>query len=159
MKATLKKMLLATFIMIELAVISAYSAVPVQIPASDTELHLKPKVTITFTIARRRDCEGFGICDWQVEITYGRINNCTATFYTDDVVKGNFVLEINKATGLSAEAYAKYLKSGYFLMEDESPVPGDILRELGVSGSKTLLAGRYKTLEKNGMIYISIPAR
>ncbi len=159
MKFSFKKFLLVTFILIECTTLAVFSSVESCTPPVTEGIFLRPRVTITFTIARRRDCEGFGICDWQIEITMLRANSCTATLTTDDTNRNNLVLEIDKSKGVLPETYSRYFQSGTFLMEDESPVPAEILKQLGIPGPRTLLAGKHKTTEKNGIIYVSIPTR
>ena len=94
----------------------------------------KPKVTICFTIARKRDCEGFGICNFHAIVTEGRFNNAVATIYKDDFTNA-LVFEIDRYKGLASGAYDQYFKSGYFTMEDDSQVASDILSALGVSSN------------------------
>jgi hypothetical protein len=79
--------------------------------------------------------------------------------YVDDYNKSIMVLEIDRAKGLGAETYNKYFSSGTFVMEDDSPVPADLVRQLGLSGSKTLVAGKYKVVEQNGILLVSIPVK
>jgi hypothetical protein len=119
---------------------------------------MKPKVTICFTIARKRDCEGFGICNFHAIVTEGRFNNAIATVYKDDYSNA-LVFEIDRYKGLASGAYDRYFKSGNFLMEDDSKVPSDILSNLGVSSNATLLQGKYPIIESNGMIRFAISYR
>ncbi|MFM7766803.1 MAG: hypothetical protein ACKO9S_02970 [Bacteroidota bacterium] len=119
---------------------------------------MKPKVTICFTIARKRDCEGFGICNFHAIVTEGRFNNAVATAYKDDYSNA-LVFEIDRYKGLASGAYDRYFKSGYFVMEDDSQVPSDILSTLGISSNATLLQGKYPIMESNGMIRFVIPYR
>lgn len=119
---------------------------------------VKPKVTICFTIARKRDCEGFGICNFHAIVTEGRFNNAVATTYKDDYSNA-LVFEIDRYKGLASGAYDRYFKSGYFVMEDDSQVASDILSALGISSNATLLQGKYPIIESNGMIRFLIPYR
>ena len=119
---------------------------------------MKPKVTICFTIARKRDCEGFGICNFHAIATEGRFNNAIATVYKDDYSNA-LVFEIDRYKGMASGAYDRYFKSGSFVMEDDSQVPSDILSTLGVSSNVTLLQGKYPIIESNGMIRFAIPYR
>lgn len=119
---------------------------------------VKPKVTICFTIARKRDCEGFGICNFHAIVTEGRFNNAVATTYKDDYSNA-LVFEIDRYKGLASGAYDRYFKSGYFVMEDDSPVASDILSALGISSNAILLQGKYPIIESNGMIRFLIPYR
>lgn len=162
MKFSLKKSLLITFILVELSAVLAIAGSPVLTRNADPDeiTVLRPTISISFEIARRRDCLGFGFCNFTLEFDFNRINSGTGTMYLDDSKGGgNFIIEINKATGINPEGYTKYFKSGTFLMEDDSPIPGNILKGLGISGDRTLLAGKHKITERNGLIYISIPAR
>ncbi len=66
MKLSIKKFLLFAFVLVEisLSMVMATPAEPVTFINECSEFNLmKPKVTVSFTIARRRDCDGFGICD------------------------------------------------------------------------------------------------
>jgi hypothetical protein len=119
---------------------------------------MKPKVTICFTIARKRDCDGFGICNFHAIVTEGRFNNAVATVYKDDYSNA-MVFEIDRYKGLASGAYDRYFKSGYFVMEDDSQVPSDILTTLGMSSSATLMQGKYPIMESNGIIRFVIPYR
>lgn len=161
MKISIKHFLLFTFILLEVCSVMAFATTtPVCIPVvPDAELSLRTKITISFTIARRRDCEGFGVCDLSVSVSAGKINSAAGSIYQDDLNKSLMVIEIDKARGISAEAYKKYFSSGVFLMEDDSPVPSEIVQQLGLSGSKTLIAGKHKIVERNGILYITIPVK
>lgn len=161
MNFSIKKILLTTFIILEVSALFAFSAFPISIDKGNlgSSSLLRPKISFSFEIARRRDCLGFGICNWTATITVDRINSCSGTVYLDEANKNVFVFEIDKAKGISASAYEKYLKSGIFLMEDEVPVPGDVLKALGISGNKTLPAGSHKVTERDGLLYITIPAK
>ncbi len=160
MKISIKHFLLFTFILLEVCSVMAFAtATPVCTPVvPNAEFSLKTKITISFTIARRRDCEGFGICDISVSVS-GKINSATGSIYQDDLNKSLMVIEIDKARGISAETYKKYFSSGVFLMEDDSPVPSEIVQQLGLTGSKTLVAGKHKIVERNGILFITIPVK
>ncbi len=159
MKINFKKTLLSTFILIELTALCSYAACPV-FTGNDTPVStgLRVKVSVSFEIARRRDCSGFGICNFEVGITYSKTNSCVANLYIDETSKNVYVLEIDKAK-VSAANYDKYFKSGYFLMEDEAAVPTEALRTLGTSGTKTMLAGKHLVTERNGFLYVAIPVK
>jgi len=161
MKFSLKKILLFTFVFLEFTSLYAFT----NLELSDNKTGnfvtdaLRPRITISFEIARRRDCLGFGICNWGVDITILRANSCVATIYEDEANRNVLILEIDKAKGISPASYEKYFSSGTFLLEDEVPVPGDVLKALAITGSKTMLAGKHKFTERNGLIYISIPVK
>lgn len=119
----------------------------------------KVKVTIEITIARHRDCEGFGICKISL-IGVGRaMNNATGQLYMDEASRNTLVLEINKSQGISREGYDKYLRNGSFKMEDEFAIPADVLKSLEISGSKTISAGQHRIREANGVIYVYLPIK
>jgi hypothetical protein len=118
----------------------------------------KPKVTICFTIARKRDCEGFGICNFTASLSEGRMNNATASVYKDDHSNA-IVFEINRSQGISTIAYDRYFKSGIFTMEDDAPIPSEITQALGISSTAILVQGRYPVLESSGVIKMIIPFR
>ena len=128
-------------------------------PGAKHSPELRPKVTVTFTIARRRDCEGFGICNWKATFSDLRTNIATGMMYADDSGKNTFVIEIDKVKGLKGDSYSKYFQSGYFVMEDDAPIPSDILSALGISGSRILLQGRHPVQEKNGQLIVVIPSK
>jgi len=120
---------------------------------------IKPRVSISFVIARRRDCLGFGICDLSFEIISGKVNAGTGVLYTDPASRNMIVLEIDKSKDISSESYEKYFASGVFVMEDDFPIPGDILAEMGIKGTLTMRSGNHRITEKNGILYVSIPVR
>lgn len=91
-------------------------------------------------------------------MTEGRFNNAVATVYKDDFSNA-LVFEIDRYKGMASGAYDRYFKSGYFVMEDDSQVPSDILMSIGVSSNATLLQGKYPVLESNGMLRFVIPYR
>ncbi len=161
MNFSFKKILLSTFILLELSALCAFAACPMPFEkvAPDAVAIPRVKVSISFEIARRRDCTGFGICNFTVGVTIDKVNSCSGALYVDETARNMFVLEVDKAKGISTAAYDKYFKAGSFLMEDEVPVPGDVLKALGVSGSKTLLAGKHKVIEKNGLLFVYIPVK
>lgn len=161
MKFSLKTFLLTFFIIAELAALSAFASVvpsPTHSKDNTPELStmLKPRVNISFTIARRRDCMGFGICLWDVSVTFER-NGANGVIYTDDAVKNRLIIEIDKTKGISYEVYEKYFRSGVFIMEDDSPVPAEILAGLGIKGARTIPAGKHPVTERSGILYVSVP--
>jgi hypothetical protein len=158
MKISIKKFVLFSFILLEFVSAMAFASTPpAPVPVvPDAASSLRTKVTVSFTIARRRDCDGFGICDWEVTFTFGKINNCTGSLFVDDYNKSILVLEVDKAKGISAEGYKKYFGSGVFLVEDDSPLPGELVKSLGLIGNKTLIAGKYNVIERNGILTVSL---
>jgi hypothetical protein len=161
MKINIQKILLLAFFIMDLGAGLVFADVPKcnSIPMSGDETALRIKVSVSFTIARRRDCEGFGICDISVSVTRTAPNSATAAIYTDDYNRNILVLEIDKAKGMSLETYKKYFSSGTFVMEDDSPVPAEILNQLGITGSRTMIAGKHRVTEQNGILYVSIPVK
>lgn len=119
---------------------------------------MKPKVTICFTIARKRDCEGFGICNFNASLTDAKMNNAISTVYKDDHTNA-LVFEIDRSKGISAYAYDRFFKSGSFTMEDDAPIPYDLARDLGVSTNASLVQGRYAIVESSGILKMIIPFR
>ncbi len=163
MKFSLKTFLITIFIIAEFAAVNAFaSVVPPLTNSTDNTAELstmlKPRVTISFTIARRRDCQGFGICKWDASITFER-NGANGVIYTDDAVKNRLIIEIDKTKGISYEVYEKYFSSGVFVMEDDSPVPAEILAGLGIKGSRTITAGKHPVTERSGILYVSVPVK
>jgi len=161
MKFSLKTFLLTIFIIAEMAALSAFaSVVPPVINSTENtpELStmLRPRVSISFTIARRRDCMGFGICVWEASITWER-NGVNGVIYADDAVKNRMIIEIDKTKGISYEVYEKYFQSGMFFMEDDSPVPSEVLAGLGIKGPRTIPAGKHPVTERSGILYVSVP--
>ncbi|MFN5325531.1 MAG: hypothetical protein ACK5C5_11475 [Bacteroidota bacterium] len=149
------------FIMLFVSVpslLSSYDSTAMEPPRTVHFISAKPKVSICFTIARKRDCEGFGICNFRATLSEGRSNNVIATVTKDDYSNA-IVFEINRTTGLTANAYDRYFKSGFFVMEDDSPVPSDILTDLGISNSAILIQGRYPVVESNGILRFVISYR
>lgn len=125
-------------------------------PSSITEY--KPKVTVCFTIARKRDCEGFGICNFNASMSEAKMNNVVGAVSKDDFTNA-LVFEIDRSKGISTMAYDRYFKSGIFTMEDDAPIPYDLARELGISTNASLLQGRYAIVESSGILRMIIPFR
>ena len=162
MKLSFKNFLLFAFVLVEmsLSMVMATPAVPVITLSERSEfLLMKPKVTISFTVARRRDCDGFGICDLVISGSVRTGNKGNGVLYLDDASRNTLVMEINKSTGITLECYNKYFKSGLYIMEDDFPIPSEITSALEVSGMKTIPAGRHKIVEKNGILYVYFPVK
>jgi hypothetical protein len=158
MKTTIQKFLLSLFLILEFGSMVAFSSVPEKpmINTSDNGKFFKPKITFSCIIARRRDCEGFGICNPLFSVS-GKISNSLSGYLTtDDFNRNALVLEVNKSTGISAASYDKYFATGTFLLEDDSPIPQEMLQGLSIIGPKTFMAGKYLVKELNGILYISI---
>src|SRR4029079_11655619 len=102
MNFSLKKFLLTTFIILEVSAMFAFSAFPKPVKIEDDNpAKLKSiKVSVSFEIARRRDCLSFGICNLQGGIEVGRINSCTGVIYTEEASRNMVILEIDKAKGI-----------------------------------------------------------
>lgn len=157
MKLFKKTSLFVLFILIKTSCLVTFAAQPVLLPQCESEI-IKPKVTICFTIARKRDCEGFGICNFHAMLSEGRFNNATANVSVDDFSTG-LVFEIDRNKGLTPMAYERYFSTGSFTMEDDSPMPSDVSTELGIERAVTLLQGRYPITESNGVIRFVVPFR
>ena len=123
MKYIFFKSVLMTLCFLELTVFSSFAMVSHPVSGEgnpdDTYMEFRPKVTISFIIARRRDCLGFGICQLTIDVTTsGKVNGCTGSLYADIVNKGYMIIEIDKNTGIQKESYSKYFGKGKFLMEE-----------------------------------------
>lgn len=160
MKTLIKTLLLFALVLTELSFSSA-AVIPVMDNSSSvTNKNLqKPKFSLSFIIARHRDCEEYGICNWQAGITVRTINKGNGVVYKDDASKSTLVLEINKSTGITTECYDKYFKSGVFIMEDDFPMPLEISKALEYSGQKTIPAGKHRIVEIRGLIYVYLPVK
>ena len=156
MKKLLKQHFLYALLFLELVTTSMASAFPLQTAVGENHgtFVMKPKITISFTIARRRDCEGFGICDWTATVS-SRANYCSGTLQADENDRYVY-LEVIKDKGVSAEGYLKYFSSGFFILEDASPVPADITRSLGIPSGSTIAAGKYLVTEQKGILRVAL---
>ena len=140
-KSTMKKItkiLLLSFILICANMIDAYCS-----------------ATITFKIARHRDCKGFGWCKWEIVIIDDggpAVNKGTAIVDVNE--EGHLVLTINKEKDLSPEAFETYFSKGIFICEDDFPVPFEILKELKYPDSYTIKEGVYPVTLKGDNISI-----
>jgi len=152
-----KTSLFVSLFIIESSCLFAFANQPVLLTNTESEV-LKPKVTICFTIARKRDCEGFGICNFHAIVTEGRFNNATASVSVDDFTN-SLVIEIDRNKGLTPMAYERYFSSGTFLMEDDSQLPSDLSSELGIDRTVSLTQGKYPITESNGIIRFVVPFR
>lgn len=152
-----KTSLFILYLIIESSCMVTFAAQPVLLPPDEFAI-VKPKVTICFTIARKRDCEGFGICNFQASFSEVRVNNATASVYLDDFSNA-LVFEIDRGRGINDSAYERYFSSGYFVMEDDSQLPADLSSDLGIERTITLSQGRYPISESNGIIRYAIPFR
>jgi hypothetical protein len=131
----LKRMLLLVLILIGSNVIEAYST-----------------VVISIYLARHRDCQGFGICKIKIGDEAPMAN--LARGRLDLNSENQLVLSLSKKSDLSAEAYDKYFSKGVFVCEDDFPVPSDVLKALGYSGSYTIKAGTYPVTLKGDLITV-----
>ncbi len=160
MKFSIQRFFFAAILVMSFTVLaSAESEVtyePVPEAVSDAK---RVKVTVEIIIARRRDCQGFGICKISL-VGIGKImNHASGQIYVDESSRNTLVLEINKSQGISREGYDKYLRNGSFKMEDEFAIPADVLKSLEISGSKTISAGQHRIREANGVIYVYLPIK
>ncbi len=159
MKISIKYFCLFTFLIMEFMAMAAFAYCPEpDFSSGNTELNKKPYLTVCIILARRSDCEGFGICRITVNWKTVPGNGVTGNIYMNEQ-NSNLIIEIEKTKGATTENYSKYFSSGYFLMEDDSPLTTDIISGLGLTGSKTLVAGRYKVTEKDGRIFVNIPVK
>lgn len=126
-------------------------------PVIDAEKGIR--ISVHLEIGRRRDCTGWGICDFSISIDRITGNSFNASMYVDDYNKNLIVLEVDKAKGMSTSTYGKYFSGNNYILEDDSAIPADIVRALGLSGSKTLVAGSYRIIDRNGILSISIPVK
>jgi hypothetical protein len=161
MKISVKKIMLFSFILMELVSMAAFAntQIPPRDAVYDANESLRIKIYISFVIGRRRDCEGFGFCEWEIGITTGRVNSGSATAYIDDNNKNLLVMEIDKLKGITAECYKKYFSTGKFLVEDDSQIPSEIGKALGLATNKTVIAGNYIIIERNGILYLNLPLK
>ncbi len=115
------------------------------------------KVIVTITLARHRDCDGFGWCRGTIVVDpaprpIGNVGNAVAEINA----AGRLTLTFNKSTDLSPEAFNKYFSKGTFVCEDDFPVPVEILKALGYSGSYTVAKGNYNiTTTRDGLLTIT----
>ena len=160
MKFSIQRFFFAAILVMSLAVPASAETVikhdPVPEAVSDAK---KVKVTIEIIIARRRDCEGFGICRISLVGIGKTMNHASGQIYVDESSRNTLVLEINKSQGISREGYDKYLRNGSFKMEDEFAIPADVLKSLEISGNKTISAGQHRIREANGVIYVYLPIK
>jgi len=106
------------------------------------------KIKITFWIEFgriSRDCAGFAICDWGLTLTLDKaVHKLTATQaggegYFDE--EGNFVIEFLKDYMLT-ETMVNYFSNG-FIMEEDTPIPPEVLQKLEYRGDYVIRAGTY----------------
>ena len=95
MKISIKNFFLITFILLEFVSVMAFAGAEKNTicttPGSEL---LRPRISISFTIARNRDCLGFGICDLSISLSKVVLNSCTGTIGVDDYNIGFVNLEI-----------------------------------------------------------------
>jgi hypothetical protein len=115
-------------------------------PADAAERGRKIKISLWIEFGRAsRDCAGFGICDWGFTVTLDNaVHKLTATqagvegYFDDD---GKFVIDFLKDYMLD-ETFETYLSNG-FTMEEDAPIPPEILQKLEYRGNYTIRAGTY----------------
>ncbi len=160
MKFSIKIFLLLAFVLTELS-LSFAKAIPIEADCTTSTPNylMKPKIKISFIIARHRDCDGFGICDWNVGSVGRTQNKGNGVLYQDDASRNTLVLEISKTDGITDECYNKYFKTGVYTMEDDFPIPSEISKSLEYPGIKTIPAGKHRIVEINGLIYVYFPVK
>ena len=84
-----------------------------------------------------KNCGGFGICVFTIDITIDELINIINAFRTkDNGIKLNFTKEFYKLN-------ESMLKSGYLTLEEDFTIDEKTSLELGFTESKTLKSGRY----------------
>lgn len=115
-------------------------------PADAAERGRKIKISFWIEFGRvSRDCAGFAICDWGLTLSLEKSSHkltptqAGAEGYVDD--DGKFVIEFLKDYMLD-ETIETYLSNG-FLMEEDTPIPPEVLQKMEYRGDYTIRAGRY----------------
>ncbi|MCX6290488.1 MAG: hypothetical protein NT126_01835 [Bacteroidetes bacterium] len=114
------------------------------------------KVIVTIVLARHRDCEGFGWCRWTIEVPplqFPFENIGRAEIDMDD--ERHIVLTMNADKDITPEAFKTYFSNGFFLCEDDFPLPAEILKEIGYEDDYTIKAGKYPISIKGETITIT----
>lgn len=111
------------------------------------------KIKISFWIEFgrvSRDCAGFAICDWGLTLALEKgIHKLTPTqagaegYFDDD---GKFVIDFLKDYMLD-ETMETYFSRG-FIMEEDAPVPAEVLQKLEYRGDYTIRAGTYSVSQE-----------
>jgi hypothetical protein len=161
MKISIKKFLLFTFILLEFASVAVFADTPVNAISTSpgVESGKRLKITVTLIIGKKPECDRFGFCDISIGINRTVPNSFTASMYVDDFNKNVMVLEVDRTKGMTAETNSKYFSSGYYQMDIDATIPTSVLNALGLSGTKTLVAGKHTIIERSGLLYISIPIK
>lgn len=97
----------------------------------------------------RKECSGFGICSLRIVISV-TMNELQVS---DD---GKTILLFVPAS--EASLYNKQFGQASFLMDDDFPLPQDVLKALQLQGPVTIRAGKYR-MDKvpNGyMVYFNV---
>lgn len=160
MKFSLKAFLLTTFILLEIAALSAFPAISSCHSSGNPRLvSLKGKLVIEFYFGRRRyGCNDSGLCRIHVSIEPTRTSaNGIGLLSVDEATRNRLILEIDKGKGITEEQYRKYFNTGTFDMGDDCPLPDDVLKQLGLTSGKVIPAGKYAVTEKGGILYLSLP--
>lgn len=166
MKFSLKPFLLITFILLEIAALSAFPASSLCCnhgANADEPVFTNPKIKLIIEIyfgRPRRDCNESGLCKiaFGIEPTRTAMNGVGA-LYTDEAIKNRLILELDKAKGITEDQYRKYFSTGTFVMGDDFPVPDDVAKQLGISTGKIIPAGKYPVTDKAGILFLSFPLK
>jgi len=132
----LKRMLLLVLILIGSNVIEAYS-----------------KIVIKIVIARHRDCEGWGFCEWSASGDVGPVLARQAIATVDVNSDNRLVLTFSKKSMLP-ETFTQYFSKDNFLCEDDFPVPSAILKSLNLTKPYTIKAGSYPVVINGDLITV-----
>ncbi len=112
------------------------------------------KIKISFWIEfgkPSRNCEGFGFCDWGLTLTLEKgMHKLSPTQaggegYFDD--NGKFVVDFLKEYMLD-ETIETYFSHG-FIMEEDTPIPAEVLQKLEYRGDYTIRAGTYSVRQES----------
>jgi len=119
----------------------------------DASGRLGRKIKVSFWIEFgrvSRDCAGFGICDWGLTVTLENashkptVTQAGAEGYMDD--DGTFVIEFLKESMLD-ETMETYFSAG-FIMEEDTPIPSEVLQKLDYRGDYVIRAGTYSVRQE-----------
>ncbi|MEP7264303.1 MAG: hypothetical protein ABI772_07395 [Bacteroidota bacterium] len=109
----------------------------------------RPKVSVSFYVGRPiYNCEqGVWICHFQGSI--GRPGG-DGRQVSAEVTIENGVLKMSILKNYMTDKMEKELaEMNYYPIDDEVPIPQDILNNLGLKGSYSISVGRYKILEND----------
>lgn len=87
---------------------------------------------------KSKDCGGFGICKFTIDITFDELLDIIKAFRTsDNGINLNFTKEFY-------EKNSRILQSGFLVLEEDFIIDQTTSSELGFRERKTLKAGNYK---------------